>query len=70
MKTLDCGSCFFFSHDEGVYYGQCHRFPPVEVREDRPAEHPIVKPSDWCGEWRTSDVVKPGRNSKAGVSLC
>lgn len=55
MNVPECNSCFFFSHNTqrtGYSVGACHRFPPADVSEGRFAEHPVVKSSNWCGEFK------------------
>jgi hypothetical protein len=39
-----CNSCIFHASSE------CHRFPPIAGALE--FVHPIVKPCDWCGEYR------------------
>lgn len=60
---LNCSLCdFFFRHNE-TQTGQCKRFPPVIIIEQRrdsyetlyqeaTTQQPWVQATDWCGEFK------------------
>jgi len=35
----------------------CRRFPPFNVEGSK--RYPVVKETDWCGEWKTDNKVVP-----------
>jgi hypothetical protein len=47
----NCGNCRFVR--QGPSYYRCCRYPPISNPHqiDSATGFPIVKPTDWCGEW-------------------
>lgn len=51
-EVEQCGRCRFFQWDDDGPIGACHRGPP---RSGQAAGNwPVVRPGDWCGEFRGS----------------
>lgn len=45
VRRESCATCYYFENSI------CHRHAPILVTNPR-YQWPIVKPTDWCGEYR------------------
>ena len=57
MENPNCKTCIFAYHNYPMYSYEyeCHRFPPTNtIKPDFIVNiiYPMVKPSDWCGEYK------------------
>lgn len=56
-----CGTCsHFWSENLTEPVGNCHRYPPP---------YPRVIPTDWCGEYATTDRQAVSREAHARLQL-
>ena len=55
ITQVTCENCRFYSS----FFNECRRFPPKVTsvsNEDIVHCFPIVKPEEWCGEFKTKDL--------------
>jgi hypothetical protein len=76
MSEQICSGCkYFYPIDQTVYLdgapvesGECRRRAVSSVARGVPGRpFPVVRESDWCGEWEAVPVVKPVAKKKAPV---
>ncbi len=53
-ETTSCTSCRFFSDANS----QCRRNAPSPQGHRQIIQWPIVKPDDWCGEYKYASVYR------------
>lgn len=60
MDDMKCKDCMFFKYNYSDK-GKCVRFPPTVIydshKDDYPSVNPEVREEDFCGEFRSKDLV-------------